>query len=67
MKLWIARNKRGEIHVFQDKPTLVEKTFVSSVSGFGMTLKQTNNNRTFLKHITFENSPQEIELKLIEK
>lgn len=65
MKLWIARDKRGEIYIFQDKPTLVEKSFVSSVSGFGMALKQTNNNRTFLKHITFENSPQEVEIKLV--
>lgn len=65
MKLWIVRNKRGEVHVFQDKPILVEKSFVSSMSGFGMALKQTNNNRTFLKHIKFENSPQEVEIKLI--
>ena len=65
MKLWIVRDKRGEIHVFQDRPTLVEKSFVSSVSGFGMVLKQTNNNRTFLKHITFGNSPQEVKLTIV--
>lgn len=65
MKIWIARDKRGDIYIHQDKPTLVEKSFVSSVSGFGMVLKQTNNNRTFLKHITFGNSPQEVKLTIV--
>ena len=67
MKIWVARDKRGEIHIFQDKPTLIEKSFISSISGFGMVLKLTNNNRTFLNHITFENSPVQVELKFIEK
>lgn len=66
MKFWICRNKRGEVYLFQDKPIFIGNTFVSSMSGFGMRLKQTNNNRTFLKHITFENSPMKVELKLIE-
>ena len=34
---------------------------------FGMTLKPTNNNSTFLEQVTFENSSQEVELKLIKK
>ena len=63
MKLWIARDKDGEIKLFQEKPFIIGKSFHSG--GFWMRFKQTNNNRTFLKHITFDNSPQQIELKLI--
>ncbi len=65
MKLWIARDADGDIKLFQEKPFIIDKKFYSN--GFGMKFKQTNNNRTFLKHITFENSPQEVELKLVEK
>ena len=67
MKLWIARDKDGCVNLFQEKPFLSEscKHFYSTQDK--MKLKQTNNNRTFLKHITFENSPQEVELKLIVK
>ena len=65
MKLWIARDKDGDINLFQEKPFLGEggKHFYSTQNK--MKLKQTNNNRTFLKHITFENSPLEVELKLV--
>ncbi len=65
MKLWISRDKDGEVNLFQEKPFIIGKNFHSD--GFWMKLKQTNNNRTFLKHITFENSPQQVELKLVEK
>lgn len=65
MKLWITRDKRGTVRLFQEKPTLIDKSFFSVSDGFGLEIKQLNNNRTFLKHIVFENSPQEIELKLV--
>lgn len=65
MKIWIARDKDGDIKLFQEKPFIIDKRFHSD--GFWMKFKQTNNNRTFLKHITFENSPQQVELKLVEK
>ena len=64
MKLWIVRNKGGKIRLFQNKPTLINKSFFSLSDGFGMEIKESNNNRTFLKHIVFENSPQQLELKL---
>ena len=60
MKLWIARDKDGEVNLFQEKPFLSEsnKYFYSTLDK--MKLKQTNNNRTIFKHIAFENSPQEV-------
>ena len=63
MKLWIARDKDGDIKLFQEKPFIIDKKFHSI--GFWMDIKQTNNNRTFLKHITFENSPQQVKINLI--
>ena len=65
MKLWIVRNKSGSIRLFQEKPTLVSNTYLSSLDGFGMEIKQSNNNRTFLKHIVFENSPKQIKIELL--
>ena len=65
MKIWIGRDKDGEVNLFQEKPFLSEsnKHFYSTLDK--MKLKQTNNNRTFLKHITFENSPRQVELKIL--
>ena len=65
MKIWIARDKDGDVKLFQEKSFIIDKKFHSNE--FWMKLKQTNNNRTFLKHITFDNSPQQVELKLVEK
>lgn len=65
MKLWITRDKRGTIRLFQKKTTLINKYFFSSSDGFGMKIKESNNNRTFLKHITFENSPKHIKMELL--
>lgn len=59
------RNKRGIVKLFQEKPILHKKSFFSVSDGFSLEIKQSNNNRTFLKHIIFENSPQEVELKLV--
>ena len=65
MKLWIARDKRGTVRLFQEKPILIEKSYFSVSDGFGMEIKQSNNNRTFLKHIVFENSPKQIKIELL--
>lgn len=67
MKLWIARDSNGEVNLFQEKPFLLESSKYFYSTQNKLKLKQTNNNRTFLKHITFENSPQKIEIKLVEK
>lgn len=65
MKLWITRDKRGVVRLFQEKPTLFEKSFFSVSDGVGLEIKQTNNNRTFLKHISFENSPKQLKIELL--
>lgn len=65
MKLWITRDKHGTVRLFQEKPTLHEKSFFSVSDGFGLEIKQSNNNRTFLKHISFENSPKQLKIELL--
>lgn len=49
------------------KPKNEGKYIVSLAGGTGMKLRQTNNNRSFLKHVSFEDSPQEVELKLLKE
>ena len=60
-KLWIARDKNGEIFLYNRKPIKVEEegAFMLSdllIDGF-MRLSS-----DFHPEITFENSPQEIEI-----
>lgn len=62
MNIWITRDKRGSVRLFQEKPVFSDQHFYSSLDGWGMEIKQTNNNRSFLKHITFENSPKRLKL-----
>ena len=63
MKLWITRNKLGELNLFKgEKPKFYAKTgwWLSEDYYFETILP-----RELFPEITFENSPQEVELKLI--
>lgn len=61
MKLWIARNSSGALFLFPEKPILMN----------GYNCWDGNEwyriNRGFFPEVTFENSPQEVELKLVKK
>lgn len=60
MKLWIARDKDGLIYLYMKKPVLITHYFdVKYLIG--------EVNKTSFPEVTFENSPQEVELKLVEK
>ena len=68
MKMWICRDKDGLLHLeFTDKPpfkSINERTVVwESNSEWG----SVELDRTSFPEVTFENSPMEVELKLIEK
>lgn len=62
MKLWIARDKDGYSQLYVEKPIEIGGCF-----------KPIPNTRWFtiscnlFPEVTFENSPQEVELKLVEK
>lgn len=68
MKLWIARDKNGELYLYRNKPELTkieENTndeFWQDSSTYGYYCYLDNNE---FPEVTFENSPQEIELKLV--
>lgn len=59
MKLWIARDKDGYVYLHRQKPSRSGKMFFSKWS---MCM-----GNIILPEVTWENSPQEVELKLINK
>lgn len=64
MKIWIARTKegfkKGYLAIFDSKPVYIEHRDQWCGSSGGMYI----SNEEF-PEITFENSPQEVELKLV--
>lgn len=62
MKIWIARDKNGFIGLYKQKPTWVRvNSFREDWDGYFIGLF---DNDSF-PEITFENSPKEVELKLV--
>ena len=63
MKIWIARDKNG-LYMYEKRPT-----FFVSFGEFGCMIGETYCKLPshWFPEITFENSPQEVELKLVKK
>lgn len=61
MKLWIASDKDGTLFIYRSKPERVNE-YVFDLADIIGTL-----NSGILPSVTWENSPQEVEIKLIEK
>lgn len=68
MKMWICRDEDGLLHLeFTDKPpfkSIVERIVVWAANSEWGSVEL---DRTSYPEVTFENSPMEVELKLIEK
>ena len=67
MKIWIARTKGGKLRMFFNKPYKTDdgKWFYLDNHAFvdtGILIDKNN-----FPEVTFENSPQEVELKLIKE
>lgn len=67
MKMWIARDEDGLLNLFFDEPPYkwIDHdivTWVNDSKNFDVNLDD-----SLFPEVTFENSPQEVELKLIEK
>lgn len=60
MKLWIARDEDGLIYLYMKKPPLIEHYFDTKYLIGEM-------DETSFPEITFENSPQLVEIKLVEE
>ena len=57
MKLWIARSEGGDLTLHYKKPIYHK--------GYGWTSISSVLNSKELSDVTFENSPREVELKLV--
>ena len=58
MKLWIARTKRGLVHLFRFKPRYMAEFDIWTDESFNDDMMHIYN----FPEVTFENSPQEVEL-----
>lgn len=64
MALWIARDQDGLLNLFQD--TKPEKTFYEGIIIWEGDLDSTLSlDKTLFPEVTYENSPQQVEIKLI--
>ena len=58
MKLWIARDSMGSLNLYVGRPTKGTVYFYNEDDAMAL-------NEDMFAEVTFENSPQEVELKLI--
>ena len=67
MKLWIARRKNGNLYLFFSKPSLSEnnKWFTITTVNHCYVDSGIKIDASEYKEVNFENSPQEVELKLV--
>ena len=63
MKLWIARDQNGDLFLYPIKPDRYVTDYYVFFNGDDWW----NIDSDLFPEVTFENSPQEVELKLIEK
>lgn len=66
MKFWIARDKSGCLSLFRKKPVWKYSNTLNFEDWFNGDFLALIDPKSF-PEITFENSPQEVELKLIKK
>ena len=60
MKLWIARDKDGALYLYNDTPQKLNTRFIQQEDKDIMKLSD-----NFFQEVTFENSPQQVEIKLV--
>lgn len=66
MKMWIARAESGDLKLYQTEPKQEVSMLTGSIYWNDRLDSYKIDNRLF-PEVTFENSPKEVELKLIEK
>lgn len=60
MEMWIARDKNGELYLYNEKPFRREKDFFLDIAGFDFC----EVPKEYLPSVTWENSPQRVILEL---
>ena len=65
MKLWIARDFDGDLNLYVKKPLLhyIDQIYYTIVSDMGD--DYLNIDKDLFPEVTFENSPQQVEINLI--
>lgn len=63
MKLYVARDANGELWIYDHKPIKIKSAFHTDINSEDCSAFQLPD--WFLPEVTFENSPQEVELKLV--
>lgn len=63
MKLWIARESYGGLFIYTNRPIRKEMCF-NAATGYEPVMELSWDS---FPEVTFENSPMEVELKLVEK
>ena len=66
MKLWISRNQDGSLWLHEEKPSLVYDDELRKWYYEGVSFLDFYDESVF-PEVTFENSPQEVELKLVKE
>lgn len=61
MKLWIARDKKGDLFLYREEPFRYNDVVFDTIGVIGPI------NPYLFSEVTWENSPQEVELKLIKE
>ena len=67
MKLWIARDKDGGLYLYNYEPckNKISERFTCGIKPNGEWSEEYELDCHLLPEVTFENSPQEVELKLV--
>lgn len=67
MKLWIARQRDNSLYLFTHKPTLFcGRWCMNGVNQYYTKFGGNREKNDLFPEVTFENSPREVKLKLIE-
>ena len=69
MKLWIARDKDGGLFLYNYEPckNKISGRFTCCIKPNGAWSEEYELNRHLLPEVTFENSPQQVEIKLVKE
>ena len=65
MKLWIARFEKGSLWLFSEKPIRIRNFYAINNTDKYPEPYTIRLNDDLFPEVTFENSPQEVELKLV--
>ena len=65
MKFWIARDEDETLWLFKEYPIKKEKLFYPTTDTTGKFTYYRSMPTDIFPEVTFENSPQEVELKLV--